>query len=274
MTQLWNLSIGEVKDFNKHVEEIIKYHLASLPKLTAASQLDNGSYPFDTNNELGVVTFSDANYLSKILYASADTSNVDNFIASLKRISETIPNCECLIQLHDLLSKNKVFANKYMMVFNKPIISKIETYIQTDSNGNSYVRARVTNPNTDSRTILQNTFYNNVKNNIITNRVPTAREKFRIYDRYKNTPHANLYLYDAFKEIFPDINQASFNLAIAKIGRVAMANNLINFANVINRTVENYNKYVEALKKIKELKCLIVLLIEVILLLYIKWLMF
>ena len=31
MTQLWNLSIGEVKDFNKHVEEIIKYHLASLP---------------------------------------------------------------------------------------------------------------------------------------------------------------------------------------------------------------------------------------------------
>ena len=24
MTQLWNLSIGEVKDFNKHVEEIIK----------------------------------------------------------------------------------------------------------------------------------------------------------------------------------------------------------------------------------------------------------
>lgn len=50
-----------------------------------------------------------------------------------------------------------------MMVFNKPIISKIETYIQTDSNGNSYVRARVTNPNTDSRTILQNTFYNNVK---------------------------------------------------------------------------------------------------------------
>lgn len=45
-----------------------------------------------------------------------------------------------------------------MMVFNKPIISKIETYIQTDSNGNSYVRARVTNPNTDSRTILQNTF--------------------------------------------------------------------------------------------------------------------
>lgn len=57
MTQLWNLSIGEVKDFNKHVEEIIKYHLASLPKLTAASQLDNGSYPFDTNNELGVVTF-------------------------------------------------------------------------------------------------------------------------------------------------------------------------------------------------------------------------
>jgi hypothetical protein len=154
-------------------------------------------------------------------------------IASLKRISETIPNCECLIQLHDLLSKNKVFANKYMMVFNKPIISKIETYIQTDSNGNSYIRARVTNPNTDSRTILQNTFYNNVKNNIITNRVPTAREKFRIYDRYKNTPHANLYLYDAFKEIFPDINQASFNLAIAKIGRVAMANNLINFANVI-----------------------------------------
>ena len=67
MTQLWNLSIGEVKDFNKHVEEIIKYHLASLPKLTAASQLDNGNYPFDTNNELGVVTFADANYLSKIL---------------------------------------------------------------------------------------------------------------------------------------------------------------------------------------------------------------
>ena len=86
MTQLWNLSIGEAKDFNKHVEEVIKYHLASLPKLTAASKLDNGSYPFDTNNELGVVTFADANYLSKILYASADTSNVDNFIASLKRI--------------------------------------------------------------------------------------------------------------------------------------------------------------------------------------------
>lgn len=33
-----------------------------------------------------------------------------------------------------------------------------------------------------------------------------------------------------------------------------MANNLINFANVINRTVENYNKYVEALKKDKGTK--------------------
>ena len=33
-----------------------------------------------------------------------------------------------------------------------------------------------------------------------------------------------------------------------------MANNLINFANVINRTVENYNKYVEAFKKDKGTK--------------------
>jgi hypothetical protein len=33
-----------------------------------------------------------------------------------------------------------------------------------------------------------------------------------------------------------------------------MANNLINFANVINHTVDNYNKYVEALKRDKKTK--------------------
>lgn len=253
-TQLWNLSIGELNDFNKHVDEIIKSHLASLPKLTTAGRLDNGMYSFDTNNELGVVTFVDPNYLSKILYSSADTSNVDNFIASLKRIAETIPNCECLIQLYDLLNNNKVFANKYMMVFNKPIISKIETYIQSDANGNSYVRSRITNPNTNTRTILENTFYNNVKNNIITNRVPLAREKYKLYQTYKNSPNADIYLYDVFKVLFPDINQSSFRLALNKIGNIAMANNIISFANVINNTVDNYNKYKEALKINKNTK--------------------
>lgn len=253
-TQLWNLSIGELNDFNKHVDEIIKSHLASLPKLTSPTRLENGSYAYDTNNELGVVSFISPDYLTKILYSIADTSNVDNFITSLKRIAETVPNCECLIQLYDLLNTNKVFANKYMMVFNKPIISKIETYIQYDSNGNSHVRSRITNPNTNSRTILENTFYNNVKNNIITNRVPSAREKYKIYQRYKDAPNADVYLYDFFKELFPDIDQSSFILAINKIGRVAIANNIITFANVINRTVDNYNKYREQLKVDKNAK--------------------
>lgn len=253
-TQLWNLSIGELNNFNKHVEEIIKSHLSSLPKLTSAARLDNGTYAFDTNNELGVVTFIDPEYLSKILYSSADTSNVNNFIASLKRIAETVPNCECLIQLYDLLNSNKVFANKYMMVFNKPIISKIETYIQSDANGNTYIRSRITNPNTNPRTILENTFYNNVKNNIITNRVPLAREKYKIYERYKNATNADVYLYDVFKVLFPDISQSSFLLAVNKIGRVAMANNIISFANVINNTVANYNNYKQQLKKNKNTK--------------------
>lgn len=257
MTQLWNLNIGEKRDFMDHVEEVVKYHISTLPILNSAVKKDNGKYDFNTDNLLGTVRFADSNFITQLLYSSADTSNVDNFITSLKKLSETIPGAECLIYLYDVLNINKAFANKYMMVFNKPIISKIEVYIQ---DGKLY--NRITNPNTSKRNVIINRLFNSVKSNYANDKLDKGRSALLVYRKIPNMKT----LWDYFHAILPDIDNDTFKLAVANLevnssndavpvgkrGMQEMANAITEFAKTISNGTKQYNTFINNFNKLTQ----------------------
>ena len=88
----WLANVGEFSDFNKHVEEVVKYRLSYIPKLLSATPVQKGNgktgYMHDTSNELGVPSYIDYDFITKLLYSSTNPTTVDTFIESIKTIAK------------------------------------------------------------------------------------------------------------------------------------------------------------------------------------------
>ena len=257
MTELWNLGIGEKRNFSDHVDALIKYHLSTIPVLNDTSTKDG--YNINTDNELGVETFMDSDYLIRLIYSKADTSNRNNFLASIKEIAESVEGAEGLIKLYDLLYKDNNLLNKYMMVFNKPIISKVETYVR-----NGVLHARVTNPNTNVRSIVKNHLIASLKDNLQKNNLSEAVEAYNEYTKYiknKNFDKTTAVemLYSAFEKLISGVDRRSFiKMADAIKNETGddylsyLQSFVTNLEAAVRNTVNNYNNYLNSVEEAKQ----------------------
>ena len=242
MSKSWELNIGEKSDFKGHIEEVVKYKLNSIPKLISIDYtLDkkgNPVYQYDRGAEAGFIQFMDGQYLAGVLFTETDKSSVDNFVNSIADIAKHKSNLKGLIILYNDLKADKNLAYKFMMVFDKPVIPKIETYY--DYQGGYQVR--ISNLSSNPTEIVVNDIKLGIKN-----ADETTLQKFNIDIKDATIED----VHEALKLIVPDIDYQSLqNMADNyKDEYKSLLYNIATISKIISDTINNKNNYIEKLSK-------------------------
>lgn len=242
MSKSWELNIGEKSDFKGHIEEVVKYKLNSIPKLISIDYtLDkkgNPIYQYDRSAEAGFIQFMDGQYLAGVLFTETDKSSVDNFVNSIADIAKRKSNLKGLITLYNDLKADKNLAYKFMMVFDKPVIPKIETYY--DYQGGYQVR--ISNLSSNPTEIVVNDIKLGIKN-----ADETTLQKFNIDIKDATIED----VHEALKLIIPDIDYQSLqNMADNyKDEYKSLLYNIATISKIISDTINNKNNYIEKLSK-------------------------
>lgn len=242
MSKSWELNIGEKSDFKGHIEEVVKYKLNSIPKLISIDYtLDkkgNPVYQYDRGAEAGFIQFMDGQYLAGVLFTETDKSSVDNFVNSIADIAKRKSNLKGLITLYNDLKADKNLAYKFMMVFDKPVIPKIETYY--DYQGGYQVR--ISNLSSNPTEIVVNDIKLGIKN-----ADETTLQKFNIDIKDATVED----VHEALKLIVPDIDYQSLqNMADNyKDEYKSLLYNIATISKIISDTINNKNNYIEKLSK-------------------------
>ena len=113
----------DIKDFLKAVNGTIRTYFTSLPALLNNNINENGSYNYDTLNELGAVIPADGNMLLAQVMVRASFTSLDSFITSIEKLSN-IKGLESLIVFAQDLKKDREFASEAFTQLRKPIIKK------------------------------------------------------------------------------------------------------------------------------------------------------
>ena len=242
MSKSWELNIGEKSDFKGHIEEVVKYKLNSIPKLISIDYtLDkkgNPVYQYDRGAEAGFIQFMDGQYLAGVLFTETDKSSVDNFVNSIADIAKRKSNLKGLITLYNDLKADKNLAYKFMMVFDKPVIPKVETYY--DYQGGYQVR--ISNLSSNPTEIVVNDIKLGIKN-----ADETTLQKFNIDIKDATIED----VHEALKFIVPDIDYQSLqNMADNyKDEYKSLLYNIATISKIISDTINNKNNYIEKLSK-------------------------
>ena len=242
MSKSWELNIGEKSDFKGHIEEVVKYKLNNIPKLISIDYtLDkkgNPVYQYDRGAEAGFIQFMDGQYLAGVLFTETDKSSVDNFVNSIADIAKRKSNLKGLITLYNDLKADKNLAYKFMMVFDKPVIPKIETYY--DYQGGYQVR--ISNLSSNPTEIVVNDIKLGIKN-----ADETTLQKFNIDIKDATIED----VHEALKLIVPDIDYQSLqNMADNyKDEYKSLLYNIATISKIISDTINNKNNYIEKLSK-------------------------
>lgn len=242
MSKSWELNIGEKSDFKGHIEEVVKYKLNSIPKLISIDYtLDEDGdpiYQYDRGAEVGFIQFMDGQYLAGVLFTETDKSSVDNFVNSIADIAKRKSNLKGLITLYNDLKADKNLAYKFMMVFDKPVIPKVETYY--DYQGGYQVR--ISNLSSNPTEIVVNDIKLGIKN-----ADETTLQKFNIDIKDATIED----VHEALKFIVPDIDYQSLqNMADNyKDEYKSLLYNITTISKIISDTINNKNNYIEKLSK-------------------------
>ena len=118
--------------FDKNYGAKIKLYFNTLPLLRTEGELDNDIYDYDTDNEMGLETYMDANYILAVLNIKTNTSSVQSFIKSVQELSSKNPMYYGLMQLVNDMRKDVYFANNVLYEINNPRIDKAIATVTTN----------------------------------------------------------------------------------------------------------------------------------------------
>lgn len=154
-----NTHLGALPDFKLHISDNIRTFLSAIYKLnTPVSKSVNGTYDYNTDNELGLPSLMDVNQLMNILYTCVDYTNGKTMLESIKMVAEQVPEMQGLIQVYDRLNEDKDLRCDFYRTFGKAIVSKLETVLNGET-----ITTRVSNRRADRLTSLYFEYYNSTK---------------------------------------------------------------------------------------------------------------
>lgn len=244
----WNNNGGELSNYSKHVEAVVRHHLSNVPKTLNANSRPDGDYDYDLSNELGTPSYIDFDFINKLLFSISDCSNINNFIESIKYIAETIEGAEGLITVYDYLKENKYLAYKYMMVYNKPIVRKVEVFL-TEANTNpedtqKNINARITNTTANRKGVILSNLFNNVKSAMTSRVVDDVDILLNFYgDKIITAVGANQRLYEIANILYPDITRKAIDKVIDEIGLEQTLANIKALHNAMKATRDKFNEF-------------------------------
>ena len=112
----------DYKSFLKAVDGTIRAYFNSLPKLLQPAE-QGKDYIYDRSNELGVVLPDDGTKLFSQVLVNASYNSVEDFIASIEKLSR-IPGLYSLAIFADDLKTGKINAKYFYSQLKKPVIKK------------------------------------------------------------------------------------------------------------------------------------------------------
>ena len=113
------------KNFNQTISTKMKFILSRVPKLDSPFNNTAETQAFDTNNELGVASYYDSQYLTVQIHAHADLTDIESFISSLEEKSKTIKALYGLGKLVNDMKQDATLAKYVYANFAKPIVNKV-----------------------------------------------------------------------------------------------------------------------------------------------------
>lgn len=202
------------KNFNQTINGKLRMILSTIPKLSNKFNPNDTVQALDTENELGVTTYMDAQYLTVQIYSFGDFSSVNALINSLDKKSQTIKALYGLGQLVNMMKQHKDFANFVYANFAKPIANKTMLTISDISNENG-IEFDYSNPN--SFPVAEMVFRMSNKIRATYNSTYNATDVTVLSNIYKDfikTKDKNVLSNELFKVVnryFPNFNKEAFN---------------------------------------------------------------
>lgn len=123
------------KSFNQIINGRLKLELSRIPKLKNRFNKNSDTQALDTNNELGVQTYMDTQFVSVQIFTFGNFNSVRSLIDSLEEKSNNIKSLYGLGGVVNRMKKDKVFANFVYANFAKPIVNKTILTINDVANG-------------------------------------------------------------------------------------------------------------------------------------------
>ena len=236
------------KNFNQTISGKLRIILSTIPKLSDKFNPNDNVQAVDTENELGVATYMDAQYLTVQIYSFGDFSSVESLIVSLEAKSQSIKSLYGLGQLVSMMKNHKDFANFVYANFAKPIFNKTILTISDITNENG-IDFSYSNPNTFPLTELVFRMSNKLRatyNSTYDDRDITLLSG--IYKQFisdKNKDTLNKDLFAVVNKYFPNFNKEVFNNYFDNIEDAAIEESV----NKLIRSLQEIIRGVASLKK-------------------------
>lgn len=144
-------------NFNQIINGRLRMILSTIPKLSQPYNYNSEVQAHDINNELGVTTFMDAQFVTNQIFTFGDFSSVDALIDSLEKKSRTIKSLYGIGQIVNMMKNDRCFANYVYANFAKPIVHKTILTISDD------IKFDYSNPNAFHTTSLVFNMINKLK---------------------------------------------------------------------------------------------------------------
>ena len=121
-TKSWEDSL--YKSFNSAISGKMRIILSRVPKLSSPFNPTAETQSLDTENELGVKTYMDAQFITVQMFSFGDFSDIESMVRSIERRANTIEELYGIGMLVNQMKQDKVFANYMYANFAKPLVNK------------------------------------------------------------------------------------------------------------------------------------------------------
>ena len=250
------------KNFNQAISTKMKFILSRIPKLESPFNSKDEVQSIDTNNELGVETYYDSQYLTVQMIAHGDFSNIESMISSLEEKSKTIKALYGLGSFVDKLKQDRNLANFVYANFAKPLVNKVMCTIN-DVTASDGIVFDYSNPNAfgnvklafDMMNKLRSTYNNNYDVNDASTLTKLSRVKESDIDSIKPE------LQTIISKYFPNFDVTNLDNIFRLPNKKEVINSIIrdmisiingvgNIKRNINNTYDRINReYSDALSK-------------------------
>lgn len=202
------------KNFNQAIDSKLRIILSSIPKFAEKYNIADEVQALDTNNELGVPTFMDAQFITVQIFSFADFTSVDSMINSLDIKSKSIKNLYGLGQIVNMMKRSKSFANYMYANFAKPVVNKTMLVISDIANENG-ISFDYSNVNAFPLTELVFRMANKLRatyNSVYDSKdIETLKNIQTKYNKSKDKSVIVEDIFDVVSKYFPNFNKQVFN---------------------------------------------------------------
>jgi hypothetical protein len=250
------------KNFNQAISTKMKFMLSRIEKLNSPFNPKDDVQAFDTNNELGVNTYYDSQYLTVQIAAHGDFSDVESMIRSLEEKSKTVKALYGLGSFINKLKQDRNLANFVYANFAKPLVNKVMCTIN-DVTATEGIIFDYSNPNAfgnvklafDMMNKLRSTYNNNYDVNDVSALTKLSRVKESDIDSIKSE------LQTIISKYFPNFDVTNLDNIFRLPNKTEVINSIIrdmisiingvgNIKRNINNTYDRINReYTDDLAK-------------------------